>query len=233
MSNAEWIQTPVGRVRLLRSARRTLAISVHPDGSVELVAPEESKVEDILQKVAKRASWIRRQQRLFLTLNVDRMPKRYESGATHRYLGRQYRLKVTKATVPGVRLVGGFFHVSVNRVDAAEVQDLLEAWLRERAAEQFRLRVERWKEWCEAQGLPHPRMMLRAMPKRWGSAHKDGRIVLNPRLVQAPSVCVEYVITHEICHLKHPNHGPEFFQMLGGFMPDWQKVKQRLEQSEI
>lgn len=161
------------------------------------------------------------------------MPKRYESGAMHRYLGRQYRLKVTKGASTGVRLVGGFFQVTANRSDASEVQELLEQWIRERAAEQFQRRVDRRTGWCDAQGLPHPRMMLRAMAKRWGSAHKDGRIVLNPKLVQAPSVCVEYVITHEICHLKHPNHGPEFFRLLGGLMPEWQKVKQRLEQAEI
>jgi predicted metal-dependent hydrolase len=233
MSNVEWIETAVGGARLLRSARRTLAISVCPDGSVELVAPDESKIEDILKKVARRTNWIRRQQRLFLTLNVKRMPKRYESGATHRYLGRQYRIRVTKGTKPGVRLVGGFFQVTASRGDASEVQELLDEWIRERATEQFRRRVERWKEWCEEQGLPHPRMMLRAMAKRWGSTHKDGRIVLNPKLVQAPSVCIDYVVTHEICHLKHQNHGAEFFRMLSYFMPDWQKVKLRLEQAEI
>jgi predicted metal-dependent hydrolase len=52
-------------------------------------------------------------------------------------------------------------------------------------------------------------------------------------LVQAPSVCIDYVVAHEICHLKHPNHGPEFLRLLGRLMPDWQNVKLRLEQAEI
>ena len=233
MFNAEIIQTAIGAARLLRSTRKTLAISVYPDGSLELVAPEESKLEDILRKVVKRTNWIRRQQQSFVTMNAGRVPNLYQSGATHRYLGRQYRLKVKKGTATGVRLVGGFFQVNANRGDALEVQELLEEWIRERAAEQFQRRVDRWTEWCGEQGLPHPRMMLRAMAKRWGSAHKDGRIALNPKLVQAPSVCIDYVVTHEICHLKHPNHGPEFLRLLGRLMPDWQNVKLRLEQAEL
>ena len=227
------IQTAIGEARLLRSSRKTLAISVYPDGSVELVAPEESKLEDILKKVLKRTNWIRRQQRSFVAMNARRTPKRYESGATHRYLGRQYRLKVNKGQEPGVRLVGGYFQVTVHLGGDEEIRELLDNWFRERATDQFTRRVNQWREWCEGQRLPVPRMTLRVMAKRWGSAHKDGRIALNPKLVQAPSVCIDYVVAHEICHLKHTNHGPEFFRLLGRLMPDWQNLKLRLEQAEL
>jgi predicted metal-dependent hydrolase len=233
MFKAEVIQTAIGAARLLRSTRKTLAISVYPDGSLELVAPEESKLEDILKKVVKRTSWIRRQQRSFVTMNAGRLPKRYESGATHRYLGRQYRLKVKKGAEAGVKLVGGYFQVTATDSGEMEVRELLDNWMRERAIDQFTRRVNQWREWCEGQRLPVPRMTLRVMAKRWGSAHKDGRIALNPKLVQAPSVCIDYVVAHEICHLKHPNHGPEFLRLLGRLMPDWQNVKLRLEQAEI
>lgn len=67
------------------------------------------------------------------------------------------------------------------------------------------------------------------MPKRWGSSHRDGRILLNPELVKAPAICVDYVIAHEICHLKHPHHGRAFFRLLSEMFPGWQQVKARLE----
>jgi hypothetical protein len=70
------------------------------------------------------------------------------------------------------------------------------------------------------------------MPKRWGSAHRDGTIALNPRLVRAPSACVDYVIAHEICHLKHPGHGREFQALLRLLMPDAAERKRRLEVGE-
>jgi predicted metal-dependent hydrolase len=227
------IQTALGAARLIRTSRKTLAISVYPDGSLELVAPEEAKLEDILKKVVKRAGWIRRQQQDFAALNAGRMPRRYASGATHRYLGRQYRLKVTKGTEPCVRLIGGYFRVVTREGTEAEVRELLAGWMRERACEQFTRRVSQWRAWCERQGLPVPRMALREMAKRWGSAQPNGRIVLNPGLVRAPSVCIDYVVAHEICHLKHPNHGAEFLRLLARLMPDWQKVKRRLEEAEI
>jgi predicted metal-dependent hydrolase len=86
--------------------------------------------------------------------------------------------------------------------------------------------------WCAMHRIPEPILILRSMQKRWGSAQKDSRIALNPELVRAPSTCIDYVIAHEICHLKQPNHGPEFFRLLDGAFPNWRKAKHRLEHSE-
>jgi predicted metal-dependent hydrolase len=71
------------------------------------------------------------------------------------------------------------------------------------------------------------------MPKRWGSASSGGRIALTPELIHAPSACIVYVIAHEICHLRHPSHSPQFFQLLTSLLPDWQRWKDRLERSEL
>ena len=76
-----------------------------------------------------------------------------------------------------------------------------------------------------------PRLRLRRMPKRWGSCTKRGDIYLNPELVQAPPACLDYVVTHELCHLVHPNHGPEFYALLRKTMPDWEIRKARLERA--
>jgi predicted metal-dependent hydrolase len=67
------------------------------------------------------------------------------------------------------------------------------------------------------------------MPKRWGSAHPDGRVYLNPDLVKAPPLCIDYVIAHEVCHLKHPQHDRAFFHLLDQVCPDWRRIKTRLE----
>lgn len=233
MSEFELLETVVGSVRLRRSNRRTLAISVHPDGSVEACAPQRADASAIQTKVAKRAVWIRRQQRAFATMNAKRTPRRYVSGATHRYLGRQYRLKVRKGADAVIKLAGGYFHVVAPSGSEGEVEALLAAWMRKRANEQFNRRLSHWRVWCTRHRLPEPRVILRSMLKRWGSAHKNGIIALNPELVRAPSVCIDYVIAHEICHLKQPNHGPEFFRLLSTVFPNWKKVKSRLEQSEM
>lgn len=233
MSEIERIETVAGLARLRRSNRRTLGISVHPDGSIELAAPQRAAVEDILAKVAKRESWIRRQQRAFTVMNAKRGVRRFCSGATHRYLGSQYRLKIIRGASQAVKLAGGYFHVTAQRESEVEVAELLNSWMRERAKEQFSRRVERWHQWCQRERLPTPRVVLRSMPKRWGSAHRDGRIALNPDLVRTPSVCIDYVIAHEICHLKHPSHAPAFYRLLDQLLPQWRNAKDRLERAEL
>ena len=67
------------------------------------------------------------------------------------------------------------------------------------------------------------------MPRRWGSWSRRGRISLNPDLIRAPIACIDYVITHELAHLIHPNHGAAFYELLETLMPDWRGRKQRLE----
>src|ERR1019366_8914234 len=91
---------------LRRSNRRTLAITVQPDLSVLVTAPRKAAVETVLAKVRKRAVWIKRQQRFFGEFLPQTPPRRYLSGETHRYLGRQYRLKVVEADAADVKLKG-------------------------------------------------------------------------------------------------------------------------------
>lgn len=231
MSDAEIIATPAGPARLKRSNRRTLAISVLADGSLELTAPSRASLTAIITKVEKRRRWIRAQRWNFSQMNAARPCQRYVSGATHLYLGRQYRLKISRSPTPRLTLSGGYFHFAGPKTDEGSVKEALEDWYRERAKEQFEKRVRSWEEWCKNRKLPAPKMRLRTMPKRWGSAWKDGTIALNPDLIRAPSACVDYVITHEICHLKYPDHGPRFRALLQQLCPDWVALKARLEKS--
>lgn len=229
MSDRLTIDTVAGPALLFRSDRTTLALSVRPDGLLELKAPRAASLESIRAKVKTRLRWIVRQKLRFREMHRDKVPLRYESGATHTYLGRQYRLKVTESASAGVRLKGAYIHIATPTKSPERVRALLERWIRERAKAQFTARVEKWKPWCEARKLPAPTARLLRMPKRWGSSHRDGRILLNPELIKTPAICVDYVIAHEICHLKHPHHGRAFFRLLSEVFPGWQKVRTRLE----
>lgn len=230
MSDAVQLATPAGPAVLRRSDRATLAISVLPDGTLDLVAPQDARESDIVAKVGKRLRWIVRQRTTFADMNRDRMPLRYESGATHRYLGRQYRLKIQRGEPACVRLIGAYFRITTPTGSPAEAEAALNAWLRGKAVEQFTARLAKWEPWCAARKLPAPRARLLRMPKRWGSSHRDGRIYLNPDLVKAPAICVDYVIAHEVCHLKHPQHDRAFFKLLDQTVPNWRAIKARLEQ---
>lgn len=233
MSRLEIVDTPAGPARLKRSRRRTLAISVLPDGSLELVAPDQASLEAIVARVAKRMSWIKTQRRAFGEMNALRPALRFVNGATHRYLGRQYRLKIVKGEVQEVFLRGAYFHVVTPKSNQDEVEQALEAWYRRQSRLQFERRLASWAEWCRHRHLPMPKLRLRRMPKRWGSALQDGTICLNPELIKASSACIDYVIAHEICHLKHHHHGKAFYTELGNVCPDWASRKKRLESMEL
>ena len=230
MSDASVIDTPAGPAILRRSSRRTLAISVLPDGSLDLVAPLDGRVSDIAAKVGKRLRWIVRQRNAFSDMHRNRVPLRYQPGATHTYLGRQYRLKVTIGSTPGVRLAGAYFHVTAKAGGPDEIRRLLEYWMREKAIQQFTKRLAKWNAWCAHRQLPSPRLRILKMPKRWGSAGAGGKIALNPALVSAPSICIDYVIAHEVCHLAVAAHDKAFYRLLDQVCPDWKRLKARLEQ---
>lgn len=233
MSRPEIIETAAGPAQFRRSQRRTLAISVLPDGGLELVAPEGASLAAIAARVQKRLSWIHRQRCQFKEWNASRPPLRYTSGATHRYLGRQYRLKVLRGERSEVALRGGYLHVVSSKPGEEGVRQALDEWYRRQARHQFERRLAAWEPWCRRHQLPQPKMRLRSMSKRWGSAARNGVIYLNPELVRAPSACIDYVIVHEICHLKHHHHGKAFYSELRSLCPDWAARKKRLESMEI
>ena len=216
--------------RLRRSKRRTLAITVQPDMAVVVTAPEKAALEAVLAKVRKRAAWIKRQRRFFSEFLPQTPPRRYVSGETHRYLGRQYRLKVVEGKPTEVKLRGRFIWVQTPlKDDTAQVRKLLEGWYlahaKERLARSFAESVARLGTRL---GVP-PRMQVRRMHKRWGSWTRRGGVWLNPELVTAPASCMDYVVTHELCHALHGNHGKKFYELLRRVMPDWETRKARLE----
>ncbi len=223
----------MGRIefRLRRTARRTLAITVKPDASVVVTAPRGVRIEAVKARLRKRAMWIRRQQEYFSRFLPKLPPRRYVSGETHRYLGRQYRLKVVEGPGEAARLQGKFIEVETARKgDTDQVRRLVEAWFVVHA----RLRFARSLAECLARfhgRVGTPELRLRRMPKRWGSWTPRGVVYLNPVLVLAPASCVDYVVTHELCHLTHAGHGREFYELLRRVMPDWEERKDRLERA--
>jgi predicted metal-dependent hydrolase len=219
---------------LSRRDRKTLAITVHPDLRVEVIAPQDATKSAIIERVQARARWILRQRRLFMSWMPKPSPRRYRSGETHRYLGKQYRLKVISNTVTKVCLKGGFIEVHhPSGKQETDAKKHLVAWYRQRAEARFRQEMGKALKRMRMHALPEPKLRLLRMPKRWGSCTAKGEILLNPELIKAPGLCIEYVIVHELCHLKHPNHSAAFFRMLDAILPDWQSRKQRLEQTEI
>jgi predicted metal-dependent hydrolase len=216
---------------VFRRDRKTLEIAVEPDSTVKVVAPITASLERIAQKVRKRACWIVQQQRYFEQFKPRTPNRRYVSGETHLYMGRQYRLKVEKAGTKSVKLIQGYIVVqSTDPKNSSETKRLVELWYTQKARLRFQERIEL----C-IQRFPQPEAMalngvaLRHMQKRWGAMSPNRRLLLNLRLIQAPVCAIDYVITHELCHLSEYDHSPRFYRLLNRVMSDWEKRKARME----
>ncbi len=215
---------------LVRASRATLEIAVLPDSSVVVKAPGDAGEADVLARVERRARWILRQQRYFAQFQPRTPPRRYVGGETHLYLGRQYRLAIEESDAEGVRLIAGWFRVTVVGDSSPErIRSLLERWYLEKAQRRLPERMAECLQRFPFAALEPPTLRLRRMRTRWGSLSDAGTLSLRPDLVRAPRDCIDYVIIHELCHLVHANHGPEFRRLLQRVMPDWQRRKHMLE----
>lgn len=211
--------------------RKTLGIKVYPDKSVNVLAPHDSAIEKIREKVKNKASWIIKQQDFFLSFHPLTPERKFISGETHLYLGKQYRLKLHIAKNEYVKLAGGYINVYVkNTEDKKAIQEILKEWYKEKAEQHFNQLFNDLKPISKGFYQEEPILTYRWMQKRWGSCDKNGKIHLNIELIKTPKKCIEYVIVHELCHLKFLNHSNAFYTLLQKVYPDWKATKDRLEQ---
>ena len=217
--------------RVVRRRRKTLEIAVEPNASVVVAAPLDVSIEAIEAKLRKRAAWVTRQQRYFAQFLPRTPERRFVAGETHLYLGRQYRLKIVSHVQECVKLFRGFIVVETHRPNRPDVaRDLVQSWYHDHAHIKFEERIEACIQLFPEPDAFRPKgLIVRQIRQRWGSMSPTGRLLLNRRLIEASVDAIDYVITHELCHIAEPHHGAAFFELLERVMPDWERRKQRLE----
>ncbi|MEZ7509611.1 SprT family zinc-dependent metalloprotease [Cloacibacterium sp. Arc13] len=211
--------------------RKTLGIKVYPDASVKVIAPLETKKEEVVEKVKSKAKWILKQQKKYESFQPGIPARIYKNGETHLYLGRQYLLKIEKADVVAVKLYRGKMMVYTPKTSSETVEKIVKNWYREKAISLFDIVLENKLPLLSKYEIIKPEIVVRWMEKRWGSCTRNGKITLNPEMIKAPKACIEYVMVHELCHLVHHNHTRDFYDLQSRMFPDWQKWKDKLEKT--
>lgn len=210
--------------------RKTMEIGVHPDIRVTVKAPKGIAPEVVKKRIVKRARWIKKQIDYFRRFEPRTPDRCYVGGETHLFLGRQYRFKIRKHNKSEVKLKSGYFYVMTPAPNNTQkIRDMLFDWYKSRAISIFSRRLEICYEAAKKLDIGFPRLRVKRMSKRWGSCSKAGDIFLNTELVKAPIYCIDYVIMHELCHLKLHTHNNGYYRLLSKYMPDWEKRKERLE----
>ena len=213
--------------RLEYSDRKSLGITVTPEMEVLVKAPKDTSMEKVKEKIRKKAPWIIKQQSFFLSFQPKTPQRKYISGETHLYLGRQYRLLIQIGKEEFVKLQGKF--IIVETTEKAGVKNLLNNWYLQNARIKLPLIASPFIDRFKKYKVEPSSFVLREMPTRWGSCTSKGKIILNPELIKAPKGCIEYVIIHELCHLIHHDHTQKFVDLQTKEMKDWEKWKMKLE----
>jgi predicted metal-dependent hydrolase len=217
-----------------RSARRkTLTIAVDLRCGVTVRAPQDAPAATIAAAVRRKAPWVLGRLAEFAELRPVPPPREFVNGETFLYLGRGYRLQVVArpgCEAPTTKLWGGRLLVTTPATAPAAGRDrlirgALLAWYKARARQRLPERVRRF---AERLGDAPPPVHVRDQEKRWGSCSRKGELRLNWRIIMAPLALVDYVVAHEVCHLKLKNHSPAFWYLLRRLMPDYERRRERL-----
>ncbi len=215
---------------LLFADKISLSITVYPDKTVFVRAPLNTPFDEIANRVRKRAIWILKQLDYFDRFQPLPTERKYVSGETHLYLGRQYRLKIHKGNPERVKLKGKFLWIyTIDKDNSQRVKELTQGWYRDHAKILLAKRLEKLLALAQKAKIPKPSVKYLRMKRRWGSCAKSGNILLNIELVKSPVHCIDYVIAHELCHLKYKNHNLAFWRLLSRLMPDWETRRDRLD----
>jgi predicted metal-dependent hydrolase len=209
---------------LVRRRRKTIAIAVRDDGTIQVAAPMRATRADIRDAVRHHADWAIAQQRAQRERWRRRLERRFDDGGTVPYLGRTLRLEVradARTTEP--RLVGDGLRVTVAPGLEAEarrvaVRTAVGRWLVGRAADHIH---ERHIAMSALVGDAAASISIKDMRTRWGSCGPKRRMSLNWRLILAPPAVIDYVIAHELTHIRHPDHSARFWAAVADACPDW------------
>ncbi|OUD36303.1 M48 family metallopeptidase [Flavobacterium sp. FPG59] len=209
--------------------RKTIAVEVHPDTSVQVKTPFDCSINDIKKVVSKRSRWIITQQKFFEQFLPETPKREYVIGETHKYLGRKYILKIEDSNENKVKIRGSFIVIKTQNNNTDNIKHLMTEWYYKRASKIFEKLYEEAHRNFTQYKIQKPELQIKRMKKRWGSYTSSDKIVINPELIKASSACIKYVMIHELCHLIERNHSKRFYNLLENIAPDWKHWKIKLE----
>ncbi|MCB1691460.1 MAG: M48 family metallopeptidase [Pseudomonadales bacterium] len=212
---------------ILRQRRKTMAIHVFRDKPVEMRVPLNCAWHDIESFLASRHAWIDESLDALAGLPLPVLP-RYVDGEMHDYLGQPLALALVHGRTRHVSVGEDRLVVrSASPDNPDKVRQAIEQFYRDEARRLLPQRVDACRERFGF-SLPPTRITYRRMKARWGSCSRSGELCFNILLMQKPLAAIDFVATHELCHLRHFSHDRAFYDLMGSVMPDWRDREQLL-----
>ncbi len=218
------------RVNFNKRRKARSVIKIHPDGVIWVDVPVTSNLLQIRRWVSEQADWLIQRRSEMEGSQGFVAPLSYADGERHLFLGETYRLSLldSKPFKYPQGLSEATLYIHASSRDPQQIKARLWRWYREQAQQVFLQRLTDLSAGVPWVDAPPP-LKQRKMRRRWGSCSSQGLITLNTHLIKASPEYIDYVIIHELCHLREHNHSRRFYQLMDQILPSWRDMKQKLD----
>ena len=206
-------------IRLRRSDRRSIGITVERDGGIAVSAPKEASIADIEKFVLDKQVWIHQKLARKKSLNREKPIREFVNGQGFLYLGKSYRLKLIKENSrPALQLRRGYFELLESQKPNARQHFI--CWYKHKAEDKLTERLPRYDKRI---GVCVENIRVSDLGNRWASYSRNGTISVNWRSVMAQMWVFDYILVHELTHMIERPHSKKFWQMIARVMPDYEE----------
>jgi predicted metal-dependent hydrolase len=209
--------------RLIRAKRRSIALIIERDGSLTVRAPKRAAMRDIEGFIREKTDWILRSREKLKAVPAIHK-KQFADGEKFLFLGNEYTLRIVQPQRPALKFNGGF---TLGRTVQKRGETVFTRWYKDQALRLFSERVEFY---AALHGFEPKQVKVNSAKTRWGSCSANGTINFTWRLVMAPLEVVDYVVLHELAHLKIKNHSPRFWKLVESLCPEFKRHRKWLRE---
>lgn len=212
--------------QLIRSKRRTISFAINENGEFIVKAPFRASLKYIQTLVCKKSSWILKKQNEIITTKKNFKPKNFFDGELFLHLGKEYELKIVSDKKNKNIFLAEYLHFPEHFLPQAK--KYLIYWYKKEAC---KIITEKANHFGKISSLKPKSIKINNAKKRWGSCGPSNSLNFSWMLILAPIEVVEYVVVHELAHIKEKNHSQSFWQTVTQIMPNFKAYETWLKKN--
>lgn len=227
------LDNTVFSVTVIREKRKTVTLKIISGTKLLVKAPFSFSISRLTELLEKKRKWILEHASLFSGEEMPFLPDRYSEGSRVYYMGEEYELQVRYRTADGgdktgtvIQRSGGIITVETMDTSEDHVKQQLLAWYKDRAGTEIGHMIRKFRPYI---GEPIGTIRIKSQKSRWGSCSELGNLNFNWHLILLPEALMEYVVVHELCHLRYLDHSTQFWDCVSKILPDYKDRETELK----
>lgn len=211
---------------LIRRKRKSSSLIVESDGNIKLIVPLDTSIEDIECILESKRYWIYIKKSEFESLNHSKVDRKFVNGQGFMYLGASYRLEIVEDLDVDLKLYRGKFYLKKSKLDNAS--EVFKSFYREKGLKKIIERINLYKNMI---GVEPKNIRVMELQNRWGSCTEQGNLNFNFKCMMAPLSVIDYIVVHELAHIKYKDHSSDFWNIVDKVIPDYENKKNWLREN--